>query len=517
MTSPATDPDETNQAAPLSGKAVSLWVDTAPKTSYPAIAGDVEADVAIVGGGIAGLTCALMLKRAGVRVVVLEAAKVGTGVTGHTTGKVTSLQGLIYSELSKSLGRTGAQAYGEANQAAIEQVAALVESESIDCDFRRVANFTYAESEAELEEVTREAALAQELGLPGVYDEGPPLPFPVRGAVRFDDQAQLHAAKYLVGLARAVDGDGSHVFEESRVTDVADGKQCRVSTDSGTVTADAVVVATNFPILDRGLFFARCHPHRSYLIAVALEDDLLEGTFISAGEPLRSLMPHRDTDRELLLVGGEGHRASDRVDVSERYQRLEAWARERFPVVSLDYRWSTQDAIPIDGVPYVGRMSPFSKNVYVATGFRKWGLSNGTVAATILADLILEKPNPWTPVFNSNRLRPLAGGRRFISENVRAGARLVRGLVAPRSSAAPELEPGQGTVIERDGDKVAVHMDESGELHAVSAVCTHLGCTVDWNGEEKTWDCPCHGSRFDCKGAVVQGPATVDLEPKPLR
>ncbi len=504
------------QATPLAGKAVSLWVDTAPETGYSALEDEIEADVAVIGGGIAGLTSALLLKEAGLRVAVLEAGRVGTGVTGHTTGKVTSLQGLIYRELFRSFGERGARTYGEANQAAIEQVAALVETEAIDCDFRRVVNYTYAESKADLEQVKAEAALAVELGLPAAYTDSTPLPFPVLGAVRFDEQAQLHAAKYLVGLAKAVAGDGSYVFEESGVTDVDDGAPCRVATESGSVTAGAAIVATNFPILDRGLFFARCHPHRSYLVALALDGPAPEGTFISAGEPLRSIMSHC-ADRDLLLVGGEGHRATDKVDAAERYRRLDAWAKERFAAASLEYRWSTQDAIPIDGVPYVGRMSPFSRHVYVATGFRKWGLSNGTAAAMILTDHILGKPNPWARVFNSNRVNPFAGGRRFVTENLRAGIRLIRDRVAVRGSDLPELEPGEGRVVELGGEKLAVHRDGSGDVHAVSAVCTHLGCIVEWNGQEETSDCPCHGSRFDHAGAVLQGPATEDLAPKSRR
>jgi len=498
----------------LDGKAVSLWIDTAPETSYSALEEEIEADVAVIGGGIAGLTAAILLKRAGLRVVVLEAGRVGTGVTGHTTGKVSSLQGLVYGDLRRSFGERGARSYGEANEAAIEQVAALVESEAIDCDFRRVANYTYAESDADLEDVKHEVAIARRLGLPAAYADSVPLPFPVRGAVRFDEQAQLHATKYLVGLAQAVAGDGSHVFEESRVTGIDDGAQCRIATESGVVTAGAAIVATNFPILDRGLFTARCHPHRSYLIAVTLDGPLPDGTFISAGEPLRSIMPHSAAGHDLLLVGGEGHRASEKVDAAERYRRLEGWAEERFPVASLEYRWSTQDAIPIDGVPYVGRMSPFSRHVYVATGFRKWGLSNGTAAGMILADQILERPNPWARVFNSNRVKPIAGGRRFVTENLKAGARLLRDRIASRGSDLPELEPGEGRVVEVGGEKLAVHRRSSGEVHAVSAVCTHLGCIVEWNGSEETWDCPCHGSRFDHAGGVIQGPATGDLEPK---
>lgn len=229
-------------------------------------------------------------------------------------------------------------------------------------------------------------------------------------------------------------------------------------------------------------------------------------------------MPHSAAGRDLLLIGGGGHRASDKVDAAERYRRLEGSARERFPVASLEYRWSTQDAIPIDGVPYVGRRSPFSRHVYVATGFRKWGLSNGTAAAMILADTVLDEPNPWGRLFNSNRVKPLAGGRRFVTENVRAGVRLLGDRLRSRGSGLPDdLEPGEGRVVEVGGEKLAVHRRTSGEVLAVSAVCTHLGCIVEWSGSEETWDCPCHGSRLDHAGGVIQGPATADLEPKSRR
>ena len=497
----------------LGGKAVSLWVDTAEKTDLPKLEGPLRVDVAIVGGGIAGLTAAALLKQQGARVAVLEAGRVGTGVTGHTTGKVSSLHQLVYRELRRSFGIEGARIYGEANQAAIEQVARLVETEAIECDFQRVSNYTYAESDSGLKEVEEEAAIALKLGLPAEFTRSVPLPYPVAGAVRFSDQAQFHATKYLVGLARSVAGDGSHVFEQTRATEVKDDSPCRVSTEAGSVIADAVIIATNFPILDRGLFFARCHPHRSYLIALGLDGEPPEGTFISADQPLRSILPYRDGEANYLLVGGEGHRASDSVDAADRYLRLETWARERFPVSSLEYRWSTQDAVPVDGVPYVGRMSPFSKNLYVATGFRKWGLTNGTVAAMILSDRILGKPNPWSSTFNSNRLKPLAGGRRFLSENLRAGARLVGGRIRSRGSALGDLERGEAKVLELKGEKVAAYKDDGGDVHAVSAVCTHQGCLVEWNGSDKTWDCPCHGSRFELDGAVIQGPAVDDLAP----
>ena len=284
--------------------------------------------------------------------------------------------------------------------------------------------------------------------------DSPPLAFPVKGAVCFRDQAQLHATRYLIGLAGAVVGEGSHVFEESPATAISGGERCTVVTGGGRIRAKAAVVATNFPFLDRGLFFARCHMHRSYLLALAVAGELPDGAFISADEPLRSLMTHRTETDGLLLVGGEGTSPPRPFNATERYGRLEAWARERFPVSSLEYRWSTQDALPVDGVPYVGQLTPFSRNLYVATGFRKWGLSNGTVAGEILANRLLGRPNPWAKVFDSNRLKPLASGRRFVRENLRSGARLVRDRLSRTETTLPELAHGQGPVLEHGGEKV---------------------------------------------------------------
>jgi glycine/D-amino acid oxidase-like deaminating enzyme/nitrite reductase/ring-hydroxylating ferredoxin subunit len=492
-------------------RAISLWVDTAPATTYPALQDEVDVDFAVIGGGIAGLTAALLLKRGGAQVAVVEAGRVGTGVTGHTTGKVSSLHRLVYRELRRNFGEDGARTYGAANQAAIERVTALVEEEAIDCDFRRVDNFTYAESQLALEQVKAEASVAQGIGLPATFTDSVPLPFGVRGAVRFTGQAQLHATKYLLGLARAVAGEGNHVFEETHATGVSGGERCVISTDEGSIRAKAAILATNLPFIDRGLFFARCHMHRSYLVAVGVDDGLPDGTFISADDPLRSLMPHRGDGREVLLVGGEGHRPSERVDPGERYARLERWASARFPVSSFEYRWSTEDALPVDGVPYIGRMTPLSRNLYVATGFRKWGLSNGTVAGEILADRLLGRPNRRAELFDSNRVTPRASARRFVTENLRTGARLVRGRLSRPDPSLPDLTRGTGQVVEVGGESIAAYKDERAEIHALSAVCTHAGCIVDWNSAERTWDCPCHGSRFDRSGRVLQGPAVEEL------
>jgi len=507
----------------LEGRQVALWVATAGATAYPALAADLDVDVAVVGGGIAGLTAALALKRAGHTVAVLEAARIGTGVTGHTTGKITSLHRLVYTDLADRHGPEVAGSYGQANQAAIEHIARIVAEEGIDCDFRRVSNYTYAESDDALARVRDEAALAARLGLPSTFTSDVPLPFAARGAVRFDGQAQFHAVKYLQGLARAVNGGGGHVFEDSRVTSVRDGAPGVVETGGGTVRAREVIVATNFPVGDPGVFAERCYLHRSYIVASRAPSARLDGTFISVDEPMRSILAIDVDGSSYMLTGGEGHRATEAGDAAGRYRRLEAFARERLGAGETSFRWSTQDVMPLDGLPYVGTLSPTAAHVHVITGLRKWGLTNGTAGALMLADTLSGRHNPWAAVFDTNRASPAgrSSGERSqpkqaqLPQSEPEQAAQIEQREQREQSALAGLGPGEGTVVEIGGRKTAVYADAAAGLHAVSAICTHLGCTVEFNADDLTWDCPCHGSRFAADGAVIQGPAAKNLEPRP--
>ncbi|MDQ0076552.1 FAD-dependent oxidoreductase [Arthrobacter oryzae] len=514
------------------GKFASLWAATSASTSYAALNADLEVDVAVIGGGIAGLTAALALKRAGQTVAVLEAARVGTGVTGNTTGKVTSLHRLAYTELAGRHGAEAARIYGQANEAAIQHVAGTVTEEGIDCGFRRVSNYTYAESEATLDLVREEAALAARLGLPASFTTEVPLPFAVKGAVRFGDQAQIHALRYVQGLARAVDGDGSFVFEESPATGFRDGTPAVADTERGSVRAREIIVATNMPIEDRGIFAERCYLHRSYIVAARSDLPPLDSTFLSLDEPMRSILTIELDGTSYVLTGGEGHPASERSDSAERYRRLSSFARDRLGADEIVYRWSTQDAMPADGLPYVGPMSPDSRHIHVITGLRKWGLTNGTAAALILRDTLCGRSNPWAAVFDSTRgVRDgraaqadgeptdgeLAGGEPTDSEPT-DGEQTESGQppASPEAPAVPlVIAPGEGQVVDVDGAKTAVYLSPAGNLSAVSAVCTHLGCTVEFNPADVTWDCPCHGSRFSTDGTVVQGPAARNLASSP--
>lgn len=499
----------------LPGKPASFWIDSTPATSYPLPGSHVSVDVAIVGGGIVGLTAATLLKRAGKTVAVIESRQIVTGVSGHTTAKVTSLHQLIYAELIKQIGEKKAQLYAESNQAAVERVAAFVAEEQIDCDFSRQSAYTFTESGDELGQIKDEVEAALKLGLPASFVQETSLPFAIAGAIKFDNQAQFHVRKYLLHLAKNIPSNGSHLFENTRVQKVDEGNPCQVVTDQGVINAQDVIVATHLPILDQGLFFAKTYPKRSYIIGARIDPSKApEGMYIGSGKAYHSIRTTPSNGGLLLLIGGEGHKVGTVSDTEERYQKLEAYARARFGIDSFEYRWSTQDMVSFDKLPYIGKLTPFNQHIYVATGFSLWGMTKGTMSGMLLSDLILGKENPWTELYDATRATPFLTPL-SVKEGLDVATRWVGDrLKGLQSSSFSEVNDGEGKLLTINGEKVAAYRDEQGTVHAVSAVCTHLACVVSWNSAEKSWDCACHGSRFSCDGEVIHGPAVKDLAQK---
>ncbi len=489
----------------------SLWLDTAPGPERPALSGDLEVDVAVIGAGMLGLTAAALLKEDGATVAVLEDDRVGAGTSGYTTAKVTSLHALTYAPLASSFSPETARIYGEANQAGLELVARWVAERGIDCDWRPKPAYTYAEEGQDVGDIEREVEAALEAGLPASYTTETDLPFPVAGAIRFDDQAEFHPRKFLLALADGVAGAGSHVFEGTRALGVGDGDPCRVRTETGTVTAKHVVVATHYPFLDRGLFFARLSPTRSYAIAVRTSGKRPQGMYLSTDSASHSIRSAPAGDDELVIVGGEGHKTGQ-ADAAERYRRLEQWAHERFGADSVEYRWASHDNMPADNLPYVGALTPLSERILTGTGFKKWGFTNGAAAALMLADRIAGRDNPWRETFDTNRLTPKQSAKKLAQENVNVAMQFFGDRVRPGDVASiDDLQPGEGGIVREGFQRVAASRDEAGELTVLSPTCTHLYCHVRWNGAERTWDCPCHGSRFATDGKVIEGPAVKDL------
>ena len=493
----------------LPGRSVSAWLDGADHPPRPALEHDLEVDVAVVGGGIVGLTTALELQREGARVAVLEGRELASGVSGHTTAKLSSLHGLAYDSILSIHGLDAALVYGEANQWGIDRVERIAAEHGIACDLRRKPNFTYTEEAGRRAEIEAEVEAALAAGLPAALAERTDLPFEVEAAVRFADQAEFHPVKYLLGVATALEQGGAQIFERTRATGLAAG---RIRTETGPeVAAERVIVATQLPFLDRGLFFARAHAQRSYAITARVPVGPLAGMYLQAERPGRSLRSLPWHDDELLIVGGESHELAH-GDPVEKFEALERYARERFDVAGFEHRWSAHDYLSEDGLPYVGRLWPLSDRVLTATGMGKWGLAMGTAAARILADAALGREHEWAATFDPRRIPTPRSAPRLVKRNADAGLQFIADR-AKRGGDPADLAPGEGRVIGDGLGQTAVHRDDEGRLHAVSARCTHLGCIVRWNAAERTWDCPCHGSRFEATGAVANGPAVDPLRP----
>ncbi|MDJ1131124.1 FAD-dependent oxidoreductase [Streptomyces iconiensis] len=504
----------------------SYWMLSATGSLCPPLPPDgcVEVDVAVVGGGMAGLSAAWELARAGLSVAVLESDRLAAGVTGHTTAKLSALHGLRYGWLRATRGEEAARQYALSQQGAIEHLAAVTAELGIDCELERVPAHTYVESADHELQVRAEAEAAAEAGLEASYVTRTGLPFAVRGAVRVENQGQFHPRKYLLALADDIRQRGGLIYERTRVLGLDEGEPCRVTAENGgEVVARDVVVATHYPVFDRALMFSRLQPRRELVISALLpEDEDPGGMYLTPERGTRSVRtapyPFGDGQR-LLIVTGEAFTPGmpGIGSVGARYERLAAWTYERFPTARLAHRWATQDNDTADRVPYIGRFHPAAQHTYVAAGFGSWGMSSGVLSGQLLAAHITGEPLPsWARLYDPVRLSPRdapamlrfqsAVARRFVGDRLRPSY----------VDSVDEIAPGTGAIVRVQGRRCAVHRTAEGEIKAVSPRCTHLGCLVRFNDAETAWECPCHGSRFGVGGEVIQGPATRPLEPRDL-
>ena len=472
-------------------------------------------DCVVVGAGIAGLTTAVLLARQGVGVAVLDARSAASGATGYSSAKVSVLHDLTTQSIASSRNREAALDYVAANRAGFDWLDQRRQDRGVDCAWEERPAFTYAVHAASLPAIDREVDLLSVAGLDAEKTD-PGLPLPTAGSARLADQAQFDPVAFLHDLAAEVVELGGAVCEGVRVTGLRDGgRGARVHTDAGDVDARWVVSATGLPSFDRGLFFARTEPQSSYVVACEVEHPPPPGMYLAHDGPKRSLRtaPSPDDDTELLLVGGESHKTGQGGDTVARYRRLVDWADEHFGVRSVTHRFMTEDFTTPDSVPFAGPLHPGPTSVLVATGFNKWGFTNGVAAAMVNAAHVTGEALPsWASTRSSTRL-PLAGASELLRANADVGAHLTGGWAntfVPRSGP----RPGQGRVVTVGIDRVGVSVDESGEECRVSGVCPHLGAILTWNEAEQTWDCPLHGSRFTRDGALLHGPAVSDLKAK---
>ncbi len=473
----------------------SLWEQQVNIRNREPLTGSIKTDVAIIGAGLAGVLIAYELQKKGIDCVVIEANRIGSGQTKGTTAKITSQHGLRYGKLIKDFGEEQAKQYAEANQKAIKAFHKIASDLNIDCDLEEKPAYLYTTTDKDV--LCEELAAARKLGIEADLTDIPELPVKTIAALRFFNQAQFHPLKFLGALSENV-----KIFEQTKVVEV---KAQELVTDKGSVFAKNIVMATHYPfIITPGYYFLRMHQERSYIVAFENVPDI-KGMYIGIEEDGLS---YRNSGEYLLIAGGN-HRAGENTQ-GGKYDILRAAAKQNFPESKEVACWSAQDCMPIDAVPYIGLFSKSTPNLYVATGFQKWGMSTSFVSAHIISELIAGNEHPY-PIFSPQRFKLSPSAKSLYNEGVHAVKGLGKEIFSVPKETLDSVQNLSGAVVEHDGEKFAMYKDEKGVAHAVSSRCTHLGCQVEWNKDETSWDCPCHGSRFDIDGLCLDNPALEDL------
>lgn len=492
----------------------SLWIETTRnKSTLKTLEGNEETEVCIIGGGLFGLTTAYYLTKCGKKVIVLEKGEIGSKVSGNTTGKITSQHDLFYAHLIDDYGEEYAKKYLEANEKAIENIKQIIKEEQIDCDFSMQKSYVYTTKEDEVLEIQKEVAVVNKLGKDAKFVNKIDLPIKIKGAIEFEGQAQFHPRKYMLGLANSIEKQNK-IYQYTTVTDVEkNGEKYKVYTDKGSVEAKYIVMASHFPIINMpGFYFVKMYQSTSYLIAVETKSQLPQGMYINVKEPMYSFRTANYNGKEILLIGGVGNKTGEQIEDNSHYKKLEKKAREMYPDCKILYRWNTRDCISLDKIPYIGEFSNLMQNVYVGTGFKKWGMTFTNVAADIVTDKILGNKNKYEEIFTATRMKPIKN--RWEVENMLK--QTVKSIALNKFKIEPysieQIENGNAAIIDINGDNIGVYKDAKGEIYAVKPNCSHLGCLLSWNNLDKTWDCPCHGSRFDYMGRNIYEPAIKNLE-----
>ena len=543
----------------------SYWiksVDEKNKNNFETLEENVKTDICIIGGGLTGLSTAYNLSKYKIRTVLIEKDEIGMQTSGNSTAKITSQHGLIYKYLTDSKGKEFARKYYEANEKAIRNIENIINKEGIDCDFEYTPAYVFTQSIEEVQKIKDEveavkafggnAKLIEAADIPinklesaeyvenggeklkisgdniekenlnlerGVVKERMKQILPIKAisGIEFENQAQFNPYKYANGLAKICSNSGIKIYEHTKAIDVDtddENEYYVITLENGyKIKAKYLVVTTKYPIVNiPGFYFIKMYQSTSYAVAMQTKQKLFEGMYISSEEPTISLRTAKYGDEYLLIVVGFDHRTGAEIDLSNSYRYLEEIAKSLYPEGIIKYRWNTEDCITLDKIPYIGEYSKMWENAYVATGFNKWGITTSNIAAEIITDKILGEENEYEEIFKSTRLEPIKNIKEvsnIVKESV--NSLLVKKLEVPQEEAN-QIQNGEGKIVEVDGQKIGVYKDKEGQIYKVNPVCKHLGCELSWNNLEKTWDCPCHGSRYDYKGNLIYGPSVKSLD-----
>ena len=491
----------------------SLWIETTQnELNLKSMEKDEETEVCIIGAGLFGLTTAYYLTQLGKKVVVVEKGDIGEKVSGNTTGKITSQHGLFYDHLIKDYGKEYAHQYLEANEEAITNIKVIIDKEKIECEFTEKKSYVYALNEDEVLDIEKEVDAANKIGKDAKLVTETDLPFKVKAAIEFDGQAQFHPRKYMMGLAKSILRDNK-IYNFTTVTDVEkSGDDFIVYTDRGNIRSKYVVLATHYPIINvPGFHFLKMYQSTSYIIAIETNSKLPQGMYINDKLPIYSFRTAQYNGKEILLIGGSDHKTGEPIPDNSKYEDLEKRAKELYPDCKVLFRWNTRDCISLDKIPYIGEFSNLIKNIYIGTGFKKWGMTFSNIAANIVTDMIMGRQNKYAKIFEATRMHPIKNRwemKNIVKQSVES---LALNKFKIGAHSIDEIENDNGAIIEIDGDNVGIYKDTEGRIYAVKPICTHLGCLLSWNNLDKTWDCPCHGSRFDYTGKNIYEPARKNL------
>ena len=493
----------------------SYWLSsTKEEPKFNKIDKNYECDICIIGAGITGLTCGYYLSKLGFKVIIIEKDTIGQKASGRTTGKITYEHNLIYDYLIRSYGEKLAKAYLKANKEAIYNIKNIIDTENIDCDFEYLSNYIYTTNQSELTKIHAEIKALKLLGEEPEFLTKIDLPFKIAGAIETKNQAQFNSVKYMNGLAKSIIKNNSLIFENSTASDFKKvGDNYITYVNNYEIKCSNIIVATHYPFKKiSGFYFAKMYQSTSYVIAVDTHSNLFDGMYINTSQPIFSFRTAKFKDKRLLIIAGCDHKTGFAPNTEDTYNILENISKKYFPNSEILYKWNTRDCISLDKIPYIGSYSSTLPGAYVATGFNKWGITSSNVAANIITDEILGKENKYAFVFNSLRFKPLKNRTELKNMTKQVFKSFVTNKINVPNEELSKIKKDNGGIIKIDGHDIGIYKDASGNIYAVKPTCTHLGCLLTWNNLDKTWDCPCHGSRFNFMGKNIYDPAFKNLD-----